>query len=417
MPDNGLNQRCAVILTAIPVEYQAVHAHLIEIREEMHHLGTVYERGKFSNKGVFWDIGIVEVGAGNADTALAAERAIAHFNPIIVLFVGVAGGLKDVALGDVVAATKVYGYESGKAGIQFETRPDIGNSTFRMEQRARADAKKQDWLKRIIGSIPDPPPRVFVAPIASGDQVIASTDFTSWALLRTHFSDAVAVEMEGRGLFRATRAYPHIDVLIIRGISDLIEGKQEADAGNFQQIAARHASAFAFEILAKIDIPGPQQNPAEARSLTPSPLPADNTPDNDRIVPEPPFTETPLDEFYKAISQYHQQVKKNICDLFNERKDISPGLCDSAIKLLETINDHVFMVCKDQDQLSYFDRARLINIQEKIKEIISALQTFRRLPRTGSTVAQKRDLDNSHREIRTECEYLLTALGQFSPRQ
>lgn len=408
MPDSGLNR--AVILTAIPVEYQAVQAHLTEIREETHLLGTVYGRGKFSSGEVSWDVGIVEVGAGNADTALAAERAIAHFNPAIVFFVGVAGGLKDVALGDVVAATKIYGYESGKADIQFETRPDVGNSAFRMEERARAEAKKQDWLKRIGNLIPDPPPRVFVAPIASGDQVIASTDSTTWALLRTHFSDAVAVEMEGRGLFRATRAHPQIEVLLIRGISDLIEGKQEADARNFQQIAARHASAFAFEILAKIDIPSSQQKPVESESL-----PSENV--SSAPTSEPQSTKTSLDEFYKALSQYHQQVKKNICDLFNERKDIPPGLCDSAIKLLEQINDHIHVVCGELDQANYFDRARLINIQEIIKKMISALLTFRRLPRTGSTMAQKRDLDTSHKEIRTECELLLVALDQLRTKQ
>ncbi len=117
----------AVVLTALQVEYAAVRKHLTEVREEVHPRGTVYERGVFSvasQEG--WEVGIVEIGVGNANAAMEAERAIAHFNPAVALFIGIAGGLKDVLIGDVVAATKVYGYESGKSRESFEVRPDVG---------------------------------------------------------------------------------------------------------------------------------------------------------------------------------------------------------------------------------------------------------------------------------------------------
>ncbi|MEQ9550543.1 MAG: hypothetical protein RIM23_13100 [Coleofasciculus sp. G3-WIS-01] len=247
------NLQCAVILTAIPIEYRAVRAHLTNLQEEIHPEGTIYERGNFLSSGQSWQIGIVEIGAGNAEAAVETKRAIDYFKPTVVLFVGVAGGIKDVALGDVVAATKVYGYESGKVVEEtFQPRPNTSLVSYRLEQRAKAEVRKEEWLNRIGESIPTPKPRAFTGAIAAGDKVVASTKSDVYQLLRTNYGDALAVEMESHGFLKAVRANPEINALIIRGISDLIDGKSNADAAGSQEKAAQHASAFAFEILAKL---------------------------------------------------------------------------------------------------------------------------------------------------------------------
>jgi nucleoside phosphorylase len=242
----------AVILTALSVEYTAVRAHLEDLHEVVHKNGTVYERGKFFFNHHFWNVGIVEIGAGNSGAAAATERAIQQFQPRVVLFVGIAGGLKDVAIGDVVASTKVYGYEVGKAEETFKPRPRIFLSTYRMEQRAKAEARKDDWRKRIKRTHPASSPNVLVGPIAAGEKVLASSRSSLAQFLKDQYGDALAVEMEGYGFLEAAHTNDAIEALVVRGISDLLDKKGKADARGSQLRASAHASAFTFEILAKI---------------------------------------------------------------------------------------------------------------------------------------------------------------------
>lgn len=242
---------CAVILTALAVEYQAVRAHITHIQEEVHPNGTVYERGVFVSGTRQWDIGLCHTNMGNADAAFAAERAIQYFKPDLVLFVGVAGGIKSVKLGDVVAASKVCGYESGKADVEFKTRPDIGLPTYRLVERAKVVARNSAWHKR-VDQDPIILPHAYVEPIVAGEKVISSTQSPLWKFLRDHYEHALAVEMEGYGFLKAMHANQQVEALVIRGISDLIDGKQEADSSGWQHIAARHASAFAFEVISHL---------------------------------------------------------------------------------------------------------------------------------------------------------------------
>ena len=243
--------RRAVVLTALQVEYDAVKSHLKDLHDDRHPQGAVYERGLFEAEGQTWEVCIHEIGAGNANAALATERIIAHFKPQVAFFVGVAGGIKDVGLGDVVAATKIYGYESGKAEEAFKPRPEVGVSTYPMIERARAERRKKNWMER-LSAAPETKPRVFVGPVAAGEKVVASTKSAVYRFLRSSYSDVLAVEMEGCGFLEATRTNKEVDALVVRGISDLIEGKAEADKSGSQEVASRHAAAFAFQVLAKL---------------------------------------------------------------------------------------------------------------------------------------------------------------------
>ena len=143
-----------IIVTALPVEYQAVIAHLKETTEWVHPAGTIYEVGKFSTENQDWQIALMQVGMGNPKAAFETERAIHFFQqPAYVFFVGVAGGIKEVTLGDVVAATKVYGFEYGKDAEKFKPRTEFGASAYPLVQRAQMVSRQATWVKRIKTSL------------------------------------------------------------------------------------------------------------------------------------------------------------------------------------------------------------------------------------------------------------------------
>ncbi|MEP0883729.1 5'-methylthioadenosine/S-adenosylhomocysteine nucleosidase [Trichocoleus sp. ST-U3] len=263
--EGGTATDWAVILTALDVEHKAVEAHLnpigqsTRLSEEIHPNGTIYTQGQFKAHNCTWNVAVAQIDMGNASAGIEAVRAMMQFNPRVMLFVGVAGGIKDVKIGDVVAASVVYGYECGKP-VDDRTlpRPKLGEADYDLKQRAQAEARKDDWREQIrSGSTSsETTPTVYVKPIAAGEKVIASRKAQVYEYLREYYDDAIAVEMEGFGFLKATQQVKNVSAMVIRGISDLIDGKND-DSVEPEQIrqekAARHASAFAFTLLAKLD--------------------------------------------------------------------------------------------------------------------------------------------------------------------
>lgn len=247
---NSWQDKPIVILTALSVEYEAIKRHLTKIRPAKHPTGTIYEVGVLPG-GQATPVALIQAGIGNVGAGIETERAISYFRPSHAFFVGVGGGIKDVSLGDVVVATKTYGYERGKDAVDFKSRPDVWHSSYDMVQLSQKIAREDAW-QSLIRETPVSRPRALIAPIAAGEKVVSSTRSDTYRLLRKRFSDAVAVEMEGLGLLQAGHAHPRISMLVVRGISDLIDGKDESDAKNWQAHASANAAAFVSMVISEI---------------------------------------------------------------------------------------------------------------------------------------------------------------------
>jgi nucleoside phosphorylase len=236
-----------LFVTALQLEFDAVKSYLTDAKPVKHpETGSYYGTGVFIENGTSCEVFIVEAGAGNSRSAEETSRAISFFKPDYVFFVGVAGGIKDVTLGDVVASTKVIGYEMGKADEVFKPRPDVFQSSYQLEQLAKFTKREAQWNSKL-----DANPNSFVAPIAAGEKVVSSTRTETYKQLKANVSDALAVEMEGAGFLQAVRVHSS-EGIVIRGISDLLEHKEAADNSGSQPIAANNAAAFAFQMVAEL---------------------------------------------------------------------------------------------------------------------------------------------------------------------
>lgn len=268
-----------VILTALEVEYRAVRAHLEELRTVAAERGSLFEVGVFRDGHAGTSVAIHMTGPGNPGAAALVERASALFAPRALLFVGVAGGRKDVGLGDVVAADAVYDYETGKdTEGGFLPRQKTHQSAYDLVQLARQVAALDKWQLRIhpAGVEAAPLPRAHVKPIAAGGRVVTHQRSDVGRRLAASAGDAVAVDMEGFGFLAGAYVNRDVGALVIRGISDLLADKDEAHDERWQPVASRHAAAFAFEVLrwlpaAAAPAPGPQVRPAASRPAVSGP--------------------------------------------------------------------------------------------------------------------------------------------------
>lgn len=238
-----------VILTALQQEYKEVRRHLTDLRTHRHGAGTLFEVGTLAGHPGR-QVGLAVTGEGNAGAATIAERAITEFRPAAVLFVGIAGGLRDwLELGDVVVATRVYGYHGGSSREDgFKSRPRAWDSAHELDQVARHVDRTDTWRSAISGA-----PAVHFCPIAAGEVLLESGTTDVAKQLDDHYNDAVAVEMESAGVAQASHLNLSTPAITIRGISDHADRtKRFTDRQGVPRLAAEHAAAFAAALVAEI---------------------------------------------------------------------------------------------------------------------------------------------------------------------
>ena len=180
----------AVILTAIPLETDAVLAHLSDVAIVRGSKGTMYRCGRFLCTAGDWFVVVAITSAGNQGAGSVLQAALGDFREIdLVLFVGIAGSVKaDVRIGSVVASSQVYNFHSAKADADSLSRPRVVVAEHFIVQAALQVVLGAEWPLRIKAPIllagseyPCPlPPAAHVAAIASGEQLVVNVDSESY---------------------------------------------------------------------------------------------------------------------------------------------------------------------------------------------------------------------------------------------
>jgi nucleoside phosphorylase len=279
-------ERDALILTALPLEYAAVRERLLTTGERRAPSGARYVEGQIIGHHITWTVRVFETGMGNSSAAAALARAARDFPPDLVVFSGIAGGLRgdEQRHGDVVAINTVYNGAAGKSYVD-----ESGGSSFKGRPAAVQAPEKLVQIARSLVRSPEPLPSSFdvsVIDLVSTESVQADPANEFAQRRRSSLDNARAVDMETFGLYEAARVLD-IPAISIRGLSDLDGIKSSAADADWQPVAAGNAAAVALELLIRT-------HPSDVARRGSSPGPShgsDSGGGSSPVRPLPPYAE------------------------------------------------------------------------------------------------------------------------------
>jgi nucleoside phosphorylase len=244
-----------VILTPIAPEYEAVLAHLQDIKD-VNELSYLCQLGIFQGKTTSFTVAVCQTSSGNVPVAKAAIACIHFFQPDYIFLTGTSGGIKKFNIGDIIIGETGYDYETGKEYDEgFKARPKVAHSDKKLVALAQVVGQKDDWKNRIKIKYPINTNNIKIktGAIASGSKIVATLKSNVLEVIKTHYNYTVAIEMEAYGFLDTLADYLNIAAINIRSISDLLSDKQTANLNHSKEIASANAAAFTFEVIANLE--------------------------------------------------------------------------------------------------------------------------------------------------------------------
>lgn len=300
--------RIAVIV-ALAEEYDIFCRYFHGAVIEKFHVGDltidILERDDRSER-----IGLVSVNRmGNIAAAIAATRLLEVFDLDLVANIGLAAGIdkEKQALGDIVVAEKVRYYETGKMRANsFEIAPEFSDLHSSFVQ-ALQTANVASWP--LGASVGGKPRKVFFGTVASGEKVIASSDFVQSLLSQDR--KTIGIEMESYGIAAAIHGRKE-KLLLIRGICDFGDETKNDDG----RLSAMEGAVCFF-------------NEAMLRGLLRPPVPSPVLP-RPSVVPQEYVLSIMNREVREGIANNYVQISRSkTLDVFRYRKSVIQKMAEN----------------------------------------------------------------------------------------
>ncbi|HFI2473068.1 TPA: 5'-methylthioadenosine/adenosylhomocysteine nucleosidase [Streptococcus suis] len=197
------------IIAAMPQELKILVEHLQD-KVEVAVLGRTYYQGRMGQHEVV----LVQSGIGKVMSAMSVAILADRFAVDAIVNTGSAGAVADgIAIGDVVVATHLAYHDVDVTAFGYAYGQMAGQELY-----YPAD---QVLLEQLTGVLAEQEITSHLGLIVTGDSFIAGQD--KIASIKEHFSEVLAVEMEGAAIAQAA-VNTGKPFLVIRAMSDTAQG-------------------------------------------------------------------------------------------------------------------------------------------------------------------------------------------------
>lgn len=219
-----------VIITALEEKEMEKMLLFIDRDQTYEHKKHLIEYGRLKSNPAKHVAYASQLSTGMIDAAVLSTELIYLFNPKFLIMAGVLGGKpKEVSIGDIIVATKVFTIDKGKLtedGFQKESEQTPTDNAF----VTKIKRKKKEVIKFIADSDPtrDKSPDIHFGPIACVRHVVDVDGYFN-AEIESVDRKSIGLEMESYGVSRACELARDgkTTSLIIKSVMDNTSGKTD----------------------------------------------------------------------------------------------------------------------------------------------------------------------------------------------